>query len=195
MPVGRVRESIDKLLSRNTHPYFVAYLYLRSLQGSASTLAPLNPDWTELSRLLEVSGAPPSKPHLRPFWKGERNAGQEWLNKNLAGSFAPSSLRNVPARVVTTDAQGRFILRKDHWELARKHLLFDVPLPALAVASFVFRDYGFMASSLPDRDALVEAFRREYGYADDNEFNRLYETEWSGKAGPWFHPIAEEIAS
>lgn len=32
VPVVRVRECIDKLLSRDTHPHFIAYLYYGPLQ-------------------------------------------------------------------------------------------------------------------------------------------------------------------
>jgi len=191
LPVGRVRECIRKLLSRDTHPFFVAYLYLRSLARRSGSLTGLTPEWAELGRLLEVPGASASKPYLRPFWKGEHNAGQEWLNQNLAGSFAPSSLREVPSRVVETDAQGRFNLRPNHDDLARTHLLYDVPLPALAVAGFMFRDFGFVAQSRPTPEDLVDLFRREYGYDDESEFDRLYETRWSGEAGPWFEPTIE----
>jgi len=188
VPVRRVRECIDKLLSRDTHPYFVAYLYLRSLAGRKGSIAGLRPEWTELGKLLAVPGGPPRKPYLRPFWMGERKAGQEWLNENLAGSFAPSSLREVPSRVVETDARGRFNLRPNHDELARTHLLFDAPLPALAVAGFMFRDFGFVALSHPGPEELVEVFRHEYGYDEQSEFDQLYETSWSGQAGPWFEP-------
>lgn len=134
---------------------------------------------------------------MRPFWRGERNAGQEWLNENLAGSFAPSSLRVVFSRVVETDAQRRFNLRPNHWELARTHLLFDAPIPVLAVAAFMLRDYGFMAASLPGREDLVDAFRREYGYAadDEDEFTHLYDISWTGKDGPWFELAPEETVS
>lgn len=197
LPTARVRECLDSLLSRDTHPHFVAYLYLRLLAGRTGQVTGLVPNWADLGNLLEVPGGPPGKPFLRPFWRGERNAGQEWLNENLAGSFAPSSLRVVLGRVVTTDAQRRYSLRSKHWELAREHLLFDEPVSVVALAGFMFRDYGFMAESPPGPGELVEVFRQEYGYKaeDDVEFDTLYDTTWTGGSGEWFEPFAKEEES
>lgn len=194
---SRVRESIDKLLSRATHPHFIAYLYLRLLAGRTGSVRGLTPNWADLGNLLEVRGGPAGKPYLRPFWDKERKAGQEWLNENLAGSFAPSSQRVVLGRVMTTDAQRRYSLRSKHWELAREHLLFDEPVPAVALAGFMFRDYGFMAALPPGPSELVEVFRQEYGYKaeDDIEFDTLYDTTWTGAAGQWFEPFAKEEES
>lgn len=185
---GRVRDCIDALLQRDTHPHFVAYLYLRFLAGKSGSMKGLQPNWADLGKVLEVPGGPAGKPYLRPFWRGERNAGQEWLNENLAGSFAPSSLRVVLGRVVQTDAQRRYSLRPKHWELAREHLLFKEPIPVVALAGFLFRDYGFVATTPPSSIELIDVFRREYGYTaeDDVEFNALYDSSWTGQDGQWF---------
>ncbi len=195
--LARVRQSIETLLARQTHPYFIAYLHLRRTAARQGRLTGLTPNWAALGNLLEVPGAPPGKPFLRPFWKGQRDAHQEWLNANLAGSFAPSSLRGVPLRVVDTDAQGRFLLRERHWELAREHLLLDNPMPVLALAAFLFRDLGLYFVAEPGPATLIELFRREYGYSseDETEFNELYDTSWTGGSGPWLEPLsATEIA-
>jgi hypothetical protein len=153
------------------------------------------PNWSDLGKLLEVPGGPPGKPYLRPFWRGERNAGQEWLNDNLAGSFSPSSLRVVLGRVVTTDAERRYSLRPKHWELASEHLLFNEPMPVLALAGFMLRDYGLVAESPPSSSDLVAAFRGEYGYRerDEVEFASLYDTAWLGAPGDWFERLATEV--
>ena len=187
IPVARVRESIDSLLARDIHQFFIAYLFLRRTAARIGRTTALTPDWSELGVLLEVSGGPPGKPFLRPFWRGQRNAGQEWLNSNLAGSYAASSLRGVPMRVVETDASGRFNLRPEHWNLAFEHLLFKKKVPALAVAAFVFRDYGIVSELLPSPEDLIALFRREYGYRpeDDVEFSALYDDAWRGSDGPW----------
>lgn len=194
VPIPRVRECIDTLLSRDTHPFFIAYLYLRQLAAREGSLRGLKPSWSELGKYLEVPGGPPGKPYLRPFWHRERKTGQEWLNENLAGSFAPSSIRDVPALVVETDAERRYNLRPDHWEAAREHLLFGRPLSVLALAAFLFRDYGFIADSMPTPTDLVQVFRQQFGYSDSDqeEFDRLYDTDWIGADGPWFKIMNED---
>ncbi len=194
LPVPRVRESITHLLERDTHQFFIAYLHLRRLAAKQGSTTGLSPSWAELGRVLETPGSPsPGKPYLRPFWKGQRGSGQEWLNENLAGSYAPSSLRGVPMQVVETDARGRFNLREDHWRLAFHHLLYDLPISALAIAGFVFRDYGILTEVPPGPRDIISLFRTEYGYGgEDDEFNHLYDVAWLGAGGPWSELLVTE---
>jgi hypothetical protein len=195
IPVHRVRESIQRLLDRDTHQFFIAYLHLRRVAGQLGTTTGLSPSWPDLGRILEVPGGPfPAKPYLRPFWKGTRGAGQEWLNSNLAGSFAPSSLRGVPMQVVETDAAGRFNLRDNHWQLAYERLLFGSKMPVVALSAFLFRDYGIVSSLPPDPDDLIALFRSEYGYRaeDEEEFLTLYDTDWDGPRSGWAEHLASE---
>ena len=96
-----VRVATQALLSRDSHPFFIAYLWLRRQAVIQGTTAHIRPDWAGLAPYMEVSGALPSKPYLRPFWQGRHDSGQEWLNNNIAGSFAPSSLRKVALQVLS----------------------------------------------------------------------------------------------
>jgi hypothetical protein len=191
VPVERVRESLTTLLDQKVHPFFVAYLHLRRMAGRQHRLTGLEPHWAELGERLEVPGGPAGKPYLRPFWNQTRGANQEWLNGNLAGSFAPSSLRGVPMEVVETDAKRRFTLRPKHWLLAREHLLAGETVPALAVAAYFFRDYGFRAEAPPTAEDLIALFRADYSYAPDDsaEFETLFDATWRGAAGAWTEPL------
>ncbi len=194
--VARVRQAIDELLDRDTAPFFVGYLWLRREAGIRGTNAGLKPPWPELGeRFLAVDGGPAGKPHLRPFWIGQRNAHQEWLNQNIAGSFAPSSLRQDAYSVVEVDAQRRFVLREQHWQPALTVLLKGQPLPAVAVAAFMLRDYGFVSDEPPTTDDLIAAFRKEfrYGPGDDDEFDTLFDSEWEAGTD-WFEPIVTDGA-
>lgn len=187
VPVERVREAITELLSRQAHPFFPAYMHLRQLAARHGRTTSLTPDWPALGALLEVTGGPPGKPYLRPFWRGARDAHQEWLNSNLAGSYAPSSLRSEPMRVVEIDARRRFNLRPGHAQLALENLLSHKRLPALAVAAFFLRDYGVVASQTSNPQVLIDVFKEQFGYltpADDNDFQTLYDEEW-GRKGRW----------
>lgn len=190
IPIARVSEAIDRLLDRDTHQYFPAYLYLRQLAGRAGRLTGLAPEWPELGAVLDMPGGPPGKPYLRPFWPGRRTSHQEWLASNLAGSYSASSLRagRAPLQVVETDARGRFNLRDRHWELALEHLLLGERMSVIALAAFVFRDWGFVSDSEPGQRDLIDIFRREYRYGpdDDMEFDTLYDSEWRGTSDKWF---------
>ena len=187
-----VKACIADLKTRRIHPYFPAYLHLRqqaSVQGSAMTIAPR---WAELGGMLKVPGGPYGRPHFRPFWDTQRReAGQEWLNRNLAGSYAKSSLRSVPLKVVVANDDDTFGLREKHWELARLYLTHGEPVPAVSVAGFVFRNYGFVSDHEPSTDDLVGEFRATFGYSarDDDEFSHLYSTEWRGSDVTWFEIV------
>jgi hypothetical protein len=187
IPTDRVREAIRLLIDRHTHQHFIAYLYLRSLAAREGRFDGLKPSWSELSDWLLVEGGPAGKPHLRPFWKGKRNAGQEWLAENLAGSYSPSSLRKETLRVIQTDAAGEFSLRENHAQLALEHLLLGARIEALALAGFLYRDYGFVGKASPTSDDLIDVFRRDFGYDTEHsaEFDTVYEVTWMGD-GPWF---------
>jgi hypothetical protein len=181
---GAVRRSIEDLRTRSIHPFFVAYLYLRQRAAAQGATSGLRPRWkAELGPYLEVDGAPATRPYYRPFWDGVGEAGQEWLNGNLAGSFAGSSLRagSSPMLVVDYDPVTRtFALREQHWELALRHLLRGRPVPAESLAAFLLRDFALDTDGddPPTADDLVALFGQEFGYRDDAarvEFKRLYE--------------------
>jgi hypothetical protein len=179
------------------HQYLPGYLYLRWLSGKVGRTTDLSPDWSprsQLATLLAVPGGP--HPYFRPFWNGARNADQEWLNKNLAGSFAPSSLRDVPLRVIEVDpATKHFNLQTRHWEAAHEHLLFGKQLSVSALAGFFLRNYAVVTEGdPPTREHLIELFRHEWGYLrpmDDQEYFYLYDETPPFDLGEWFEARVE----
>lgn len=194
IPVARVRESVQALLSRDTHPYFIAYLHLLRTATRSGRSDNLAPDWAELGRRLEVAGRPSEKPYLRPFWMRARESGQEWLNRNLAGSFAASSLRGVPQQVVAADG-GKFTLRSGHAGLALRYLLLGVRMPVLALAGFLYRDYGILEPEEQATESLIRIFRTEHGFSDRSaDFDQLFDVKWRGAGGPWLEPTTESAA-
>jgi hypothetical protein len=164
------------LLERETHQFFIAYLWLRRQSNLQGTQSAINPHWAELGGLLRVADAPTDRPYLRPFWSGNRPDGKEWLNSNLAGSYAPSSIRLAPREVIDTTAAGDFILRKDHSSRALSKLLLGNQMPVVPLACFLFREYGFISDIEPATDDLIRIFREEFGYSssDEHEFQTLY---------------------
>jgi hypothetical protein len=173
------------------HQFMPGYLQLRRVAGKVGKTTDLSPDWSGLGALLAVPGGP--HPYFRPFWNGARNANQEWLNKNLAGSFAPSSLRNVPLRVIEIDPTTKhFSLRSHHWEAARENLLFGEQLSVAALAGFFLRNYAVVtAGDPPTREHLVALFREEWGYLrpmDDQEYFYLYDETPPFDPVDWFEP-------
>ena len=193
VPVARVFESIEELLRVPRHPFFVAYLHLRRQAARQGTTDGIEPNWSELGEFLLIPGVTDT-PYYRPFWNRKPNISKGWLNGNIAGSFAPSSLRvGTPQHnVIDVDADGNFALRENHWRRARESLLEGGQVPALAAAAFFLRDYGVRAESLPTPVDLVDLFRQEFGYdrpADPDEFSTLFDETWKPDTEPWFEPF------
>ena len=189
LTIEAVRASIDLLQEQHIHPFFPAYLHLRQQGVKYEEEGFITPNWSELGELLEVPGGPAGRPYFRPFWTQRREAGQEWLNRNLAGSYAPSSIRNVPRKVIRLNSDGTFGLLPNHWVLARKHLADDRKIPVVALAGFFLRNYGFRATDPPELRDLIEEFARTFRYDQDihdDEFHHLYTATWSRPDIAWF---------
>lgn len=186
-----VAACIDDLWSRDIHAHFGAYLHLRQQAGRLGSMSGIQPDWNALKQYLAVPGGPPRRPFLRPFWKGKKTSNQEWLNDNLAGSYAPSSLRQRLRMIVEVDDSGRYTLREGHDALALEHLLYGQPLSVIALASFLFRDYAFITAGSIEPVELAAVFRTEFGYRspnDDTEFASLYSLDVPSIDEDWFEP-------
>jgi hypothetical protein len=184
-----IRWGIEELRDRKVHAFFPAYLEIRR-ELEAESGSAVQPDWSVLGRLFRVPGGPPKKPYFRPFWHQTRSAGQNWLNENIAGSYAPSSIRKVPATVVQPDGSG-YALRDHHAELALKNLLYGEQLPAYPLVVFYYRNFGFTTDgpALPP-DGLIDIFRDEFGFRDEaetEEFATLFSTDIPDRTD-WFEP-------
>jgi len=169
-----VQRAIKHIQQAEFYPYFPAYLHLRQVAGREGRLTELKPNWGLMGLYLQVPDHPPDRPYFQPF-------GQGWLNQNLAGSWAGSSLRAGGAafNVVEYDASTRtFTLKDRHWELARVQFMGDKPTDVIAVAAFLYRDYSITgAGAEPTAADLVTVFRDDFGYRnpeDDEEFNHLF---------------------
>ncbi|MGW3545661.1 McrB family protein [Nocardia niigatensis] len=103
------------------------------------------------------------------------------MNRNLAGSYAPSSLRTgAPAEVAQTANDGTFSLLENHSSRARKALLFDKRLPLDAFTCFWYRNFAFRSTDdLPDNLVLRQTFAAEFGYwaAGSAELEELFDLD------------------
>ena len=197
LTTAAVRDCIAMLRKQRVHPYFPAYLHLRQRAAAEGSLTDLHPEWkAELSPFLQIRDAPAKKPHFRPFTENAGGGDDEWLNPNLAGSYAPSSLRPTPLQLVEIGpSHGSFSLRPKHWELAREHLLHGERLPLIALAGFMLRDFGFESDDgfPPANEDLELAFVETFGYNDASgatELDYLYDREPIATSF-WFEPFQQ----
>ncbi len=110
--------------------------------------------------------------------------GDIWFNQNVAGSYAPSSIRSQsPLRKVCAfSGNGRkaaFNLIANHSEGAETYMLFGGSIPAIALSAFLYRDYSFRGEA-PTANDLVSIFRNEFGFRknhgdEDDQIDRLFD--------------------
>jgi hypothetical protein len=179
LTVDAVRAAITELRKHEVADYFPAYLHLHALATQQGVQVGIQPGWRDFAQtFLAVSGDESGRPYFRPFREGD-NLSAYWMNQNVAGSWAPSSLRRTnKVHNVLTIEDGKFNLRDDHENLAREHLLGGNRLPAEAVAGFFYRDFALSASKAPTRLDLLNLFRSDFGFpqtaAGDSAFVALF---------------------
>ena len=167
--------AISDLQSQRIHPWFLAYLHLRQRSIEQGSSDDIEPHWEELARYMRVSGGPPGKPFYRPLWNGKgSDPGRFWLNPNLAGSYSPSSVRELARKVVDTHGS-HFELRPNHAEAAFKYLLNETRVSALALAAYLFRDFGFAADRPLEPPDLAAVLRQTFYFAPgDPDFAQFF---------------------
>ncbi|MGC4957884.1 hypothetical protein ACLQ2P_32210 [Actinomadura citrea] len=190
LTVGTVKAGISVLKAQFIHEHFPAYLHLRKLAVASGSTTNLNPNWKDVSDLLKMPGGPPTKPHYRPFSSVKRkDESGYWYNKNLAGSYAPKSMRTNSAFMLDTNGE-KYKLPPDHTQEAYTRLLRREKVPAWAVASFFLRNYGFIFEGEGGYNELISAFKMEFGFEQGNDFDILFEDrEPEPFSDSWFEPF------
>lgn len=150
--IETVRAAITYLTQRRIHEHFLGYLYVWSQVGESGGAASVN--WgagSAYRKWLHVPGGPPEKPYFRPISSSVHgNVAQFWMNQNIAGSLAPSSLRKASSFML---GEGRrYALPQMHHHLALEQMLFGEPVEAWAVAAFLLRNARI---GVRDEDLLV----------------------------------------
>jgi len=127
----------------------------------------LKPNFVEFfQEFFLVKDHPIGTPYIKPFTNQKASDKNLWLNENVAGSYAPSSLRpDQPfGKVVHVDHDKTYALPPDHAKRAREFLLYNEPISAPDLSAFLFRDFGLLEDS-PTADDLLDVFAVEFGYA------------------------------
>ena len=156
-----VEQCIEHLRTRSIHRQFVGYLAICEAANVAHRQDELRPSFKKFcDRFLLVGEADTDSPYLVPFNEGGSRDASTWLNSNVAGSYAPSSLRpQAPLRrIVDVYGSGRdatFSLKSEHEALCLEHLLFKQPVDALALAGFLLRDHSFSVTGEKEMDPEI----------------------------------------
>ena len=190
-----VADCFKRLRSQKTHEHFAGYLCLQRQSARLSRLANLEPDFAAFfDEMFSVGKPPAGTPYIKPFISQKPGKDNLWLNKNVAGSYAPSSIRNTLRKVVEVDSAGRYTLKAQHAQLAFEHLLHSRQLPVAELAVFLYRDFGLVDDATTIRD-LIDIFAYEFGYASgpggvtNNDFAILYSKNMIPVDNDWLESI------
>lgn len=155
-----VRWSIKELKKQSIHPYFLAYLVLRRRALEEGRTSGFSVNWDqEIGPYLRVDGGGPTRPFYRPFLNQVvRDESRYWLNPNLAGSYAPSSIRKAAGAIA--GGEGReYLLQSNHATTAATILLNGGKVNAYAFGIYLLRNRAFVTTH-PDRSNVIEAFKK-----------------------------------
>ncbi len=179
-----VARSLHQLRAQKTHTLFAGYLYLQKLSSELGRLEDLKPEFLPyFKKFFSVKDHPLGTPYIKLFTERPPSNKNLWLNQNVAGSYAPSSLRpEQPFRQVVNIQGKEYSLPHDHAKRAFENLLFSMPVSAIDLAIVLYRDFGIKDDAATSSD-LVEIFAYEFGYANqpggvpNDNFRLLYSLE------------------
>ena len=179
-----VARCLSRLREQKTHTLFAGYLYLQQRAAQLGRLRDLQPEFLPFfKQFFFVENHPLGAPYIKPFTEQKASTKNLWLNENVAGSYAPSSLRpGQPFRRVVRIEGRQYSLPDDHAQLAFAHLLYSIKVQVADLAVVLYRDFGLLGDSLTIED-LIAIFTYEFGYAKesgdtpDDNFRTLYSLE------------------
>ena len=200
-----VRQSIDRLANRRSHNHLPGYLALLRRRLAAGDGGMRLRDIEDFhAQYLRVPGAPKARPYIQPFLS--RGAGVRLLNRNLQGSYAPSSIRpgQPLSHVIRVDSDNtasvgggdaKYELVEDHAEQVLSEMLAGKRLLAASLSIFLLRDH---ALALPTRqiDHLVPALREFLSIrSEDPEGDYIYELLFENDASRYADSDLEDFPS
>lgn len=167
-----VAEALNRLRAQPIHPAFTGYLCLKREARDVGREDDLAFRYqTFFGRFLKLGNQPASVPYLMPFnEKGKPTISNAFFGTNIAGSYAPSSIRptNPLRKVVEITGSGRkarFRLVPDHAKIAAEHMLSKKKIHPFSLAVVLYRDFGLFAQQ-PNASDLLTIFKNEFGYRD-----------------------------
>ena len=162
-----VLKSIDVLRRQKTHPLFAGYLHLKQRSSELDRTHDLKPDFQLFFKdYFYIEGHPIGTPYLRIFTEKTASGKNLWLNMNIAGSYAPSSLRgDQPFRKVVELENRSYSFFPDHAEKAFQFLLYGEKVKVIYLAIFLYRNFSFNTEVLRPED-LINTFAFEFGYSE-----------------------------
>lgn len=191
-----VARCLSRLREQKTHTLFAGYLYLQQRASQLGRLTDLQPDFLSyFEKYFLVENHPLGAPYIKIFTEQKPSDKNLWLNQNIAGSYAPSSLRpGQPFRKVVDIEDKKYSLPSDHAQKAFENLLYSERVRVAELSVVLYRDFGLTKDSMTITD-LIDIFAYEFGYTESQgaqpnaDFQTLFsydsnenlETDWLEK--------------
>lgn len=196
LTINAVRRSIEELHKSSIHEQFLGYLHARACGIEQGTTTGITPDMSEISRLLTVPGGPANKPHFLPMSsRTKQDLSGHWLNPNIPGSFAPSSLR-AASQFMRGTQTGKFDLPSDHVGRALTNHLNGAPRPVWPLAAYLLRNHSFDPDATDAQD-LIDGFCKVFLFDSTDagsDFDTLFTTGGEPQIA-WFEPLEDPAAA
>lgn len=179
-----VAKSLSRLREQKTHTLFAGYIYLQRRASELNRLNDLQPEFLPFfEQFFLVKDHPLGAPYIKLFTEQKASSKNLWLNKNIAGSYAPSSLRaGQPFRKVVEIKDKIYSLPQNHADRAFEYLLYSIPIQIADLAIVIYRDFGFLEESFSINN-LINIYAYEFGYSNqenaepNSDFRKLYSLE------------------
>ncbi|MDR5889830.1 hypothetical protein QC822_09755 [Halomonas salina] len=176
-----VSEALRLLWEMRTHQALMGYFaILHSSRGEESDKGVSVNFKAFYDRFCKVKGGP--HPYIKIFTQDSL----KWQNKNVAGSYSPSSVRAVsPLRkvvdIVGEGRQAKYVLKEQHYSQACAHLAFNNKIPIELFSAVLFRDHLIHAEEGKEpEEVLRDAFLSEFiGSENGGEYLDLFASGFS----------------
>ena len=181
LPIEEIQSSRLALAKCRIHPHFAGYLCVRHAAQREAHRADLRPNFrTFFDQFFSVAPRG-DKPYVLPFSERGSDDREHYFNRNVAGSYAQSSLRGVAPLLKVVDVKGKansttYSLRENDAELAFEHLLLKQRISALDLAIFLYRNWRLQLDE-PTPHALLEIFKNDFLFGatgGETEFAKLF---------------------
>ena len=148
-----------------------------------------------------MPGGPPGRPYYRPLRERGNRTGELlrsfWMQDNIAGSWAPASLKRMAPAAWLVDDNNQYVLPTNHLALAKQHLLFGSTVSAMAMGCFFLRNEGFLIAGQERPGDVIAGFRLKFAWeeADESEFALLFDMTLPREPFEWLERVPpEELA-
>lgn len=170
LSIDTVRAALQTLTATKSHEQLVLYLAILRLKSRDGQKYVNGDVYSVIKPWLELPGRE-DYPYYRPFASRGK---QFWMNSNLAGSFAPSSLRSSRDLFYASDSPDN-ALRLPSVDEITASLKIKSSVPLWAVTCFLLRNASFVAKEDDWHVADVLNLADEYFGINQADYSNVFD--------------------